>query len=215
MNLNFLKRKNSDESISQPYVDLGLPSGTLWAAMNIGAEKVTDAGLYFAWGETQGYLGISNERRLNWDDYKFGNESEITKYNSTDMLSKLELVDDAASVNWGGKWRMPTVKQIRELLNPKNCTNEWVENYNGSGVNGRLFSSVRNGNKLFVPAAGYHLAEVGKVGWIWSCELNDEFERAAQCLAIGKCNNPNNNHRGAVLLANDRCIGIPVRPVFE
>lgn len=206
---SIFRKRRSNESIHQPYVDLGLPSGTLWATMNIGAEKETDSGLYFAWGEIIGYHNITEDRKLNWEDYKFGKETNITKYNSTDKLHKLKLSDDAAAY-WGDKWRTPTVKQIKELLNPKNCTHEWVENYNGSGVNGRLFTSVRNLNKLFIPAAGYYLEEVGKYGWVWSCELDDDFERAAQCLAISS-----SSKSGASVVSNDRCIGIPIRPVFK
>ena len=157
------------------YIDLRLPSGTKWATMNIGAEKETDSGLYFAWGETQGYSGITDEKKFSWDDYKFGTESNLTKYNSTDGLTVLEQSDDAATVNRGGKWKMPTVDQINELLNTENCTNEWVGNYNGSGVNGRLITSVRNGNTIFLPSGGcYELGGnnyIGKTGDYWTNSL--------------------------------------------
>ena len=193
------------------YVDLGLPSGTKWAAMNIGAEKETDYGLYFAWGETQGYTGITDEKQFDWSDYKYGtSSSNLTKYNSTDGLTTLEPSDDAATVNWGGKWKMPTVDQINELLNTENCTNEWVTNYNGTGVNGRLFTSVRNGNKLFFPAAGNcdegSLDDVGEGGTVWSCALSSGGEDYAQYLYFSSVE--------AELNSYDRRCGLSVRPVF-
>ena len=194
------------------YVDLGLPSGTKWATMNIGAEKETDYGLYFAWGETQGYSGITDEKKFNWNDYKYETDSNLTKYNSTDGLTTLESSDDAATVNWGGKWKMPTPDQINELLNTENCTNEWVENYNGSGINGRLFTSVRNGNKIFVPVAGYcsdgSLRFVGERGYVWSCALSSDNEYGAQGGLYF------NSDVALMSDENSRNIGLSVRPVF-
>lgn len=95
------------------YVDLGLPSGTLWAKMNAGAESETDTGLYFAWGETQGYTAeqVGVDKQFSWSDYKFnpsGDGSTFTKYNLTDNKVVLDAEDDAAAVNMGGEWHMPT-----------------------------------------------------------------------------------------------------------
>ena len=92
------------------YVDLGLPSGTLWAKMNVGANSETDPGLYFAWGETEGYTAeqVGVDKQFTWADYKFnpsGDGETFTKYTSSDET--LELIDDAAAVNMGGKWHMP------------------------------------------------------------------------------------------------------------
>lgn len=88
----------------------------------------------------------------------------------------MEPTDDAAAVNWGGKWRMPTVDQFNELLDTSNCTNEWVENYNSSGVNGILYTSVRNSKTLFFLAAGYWLdGSLGSTGvycYFWSCAIS-------------------------------------------
>ena len=200
-----------DPTNGHSYVDLGLPSGTKWATMNIGAEKETDYGLYFAWGETQGYSGITDEKQFSWDDYKYGTStSNLTKYNSTDGLTTLEPSDDAATVNWGGKWKMPTIEQVNELLNTDNCTNEWVTNYNGTGVNGRLFTSVRNGNKLFAPSAGTCreglLLGVGEYGRVWSCALSSATESDAQALGF-----PSDR---AALNGGNRHLGLSVRPVF-
>ena len=156
------------------YVDLGLPSGTKWATMNVGANNETDYGLHFAWGETQGYADAST-KAFTWSDYKFnpsGDGSTMTKYNSTDGKTVLDLEDDAAHVNWGGDWHMPTKEQCDELFNTAYVTNAWVTNYNDSGINGFLFTSVSNGNTMFVPAAGYcgdgELFGVGDVGGVWA-----------------------------------------------
>ena len=162
------------------YVDLGLPSGTLWAKMNVGATSETDPGLYFAWGETEGYTAeqVGVDKQFTWADYKFnpsGDGSTFTKYNSTDGKTVLDAEDDAAVVNMGGEWHMPTQDQCEELLNTEYVTNEWIENYNGSGMNGCLFTSVSNGNTLFIPAAGYcgdgGVYDVGEWGIVLSSSL--------------------------------------------
>lgn len=156
------------------YVDLGLPSGTLWAKCNVGANSETDYGLYFAWGETQGYPNAST-KAFRWSDYKFnpsGDGSTFTKYNTTDNKVVLEAEDDAATVNMGGSWHMPTNEQYEELLNTTYVTNTWVTNYQGSGINGCLLTSVSNGNTLFIPAsANYSNGRVVGVGYffrVWS-----------------------------------------------
>lgn len=112
------------------YVDLGLPSGTKWATMNVGASSETDAGLYFAWGETQGYTAsqVGNgegQKAFTWNDYKYGtSSSNLTKYNASDNKTHLELTDDAAAANMGGDWHMPAKAQCEELF--KETTNGFV-----------------------------------------------------------------------------------------
>ena len=137
------------------YVDLGLPNGTLWATCNVGASKPSEAGLYFQWGDTQGYTADQvgtgeGQKKFASDesDYKFGVYPNYTKYTVTGAT--LELEDDAAHANMGGDWHIPTPDQIRELLN--NTTNTWTTQ---DGVNGRLFTSKKDGSKsIFIPAAG-------------------------------------------------------------
>jgi len=165
------------------YVDLGLPSGTLWAKMNVGASSEKDAGLYFAWGETQGYTAsqVGVDKQFTWADYKFnlsGDGSTFTKYNPIDSKTVLDAEDDAAVVNMGGDWHIPTKAQYEELLNTEYVTNEWVTDYQGSGISGSLFTSVSNGNTLFIPAAGGcgdgEVDGVGKWGDVWSSSLNTD-----------------------------------------
>lgn len=111
---------SSDAFNGYEYVDLGLPSGTLWAKMNVGANSETDAGLYFAWGETTGYTAsqVGTDKNFSWSDYALTEDSGLTmsKYNPTDNKTHLELSDDAAAVNMGGDWHMPNRAQCLELI---------------------------------------------------------------------------------------------------
>ena len=127
----------SDEYLQQEYVDLGLPSGTLWATKNLGASGPMDFGSYFAWGETEPKTSF------------YQNNYTCTGYNAED--NKIELVpeDDAAWVNWGPSWRMPSLEQIRELDQYCNRRLTSINNINGCLITGT------NGNIMFLPAAGY------------------------------------------------------------
>nr|MCR4707194.1 hypothetical protein [Clostridiales bacterium] len=96
------------------FVDLGL--SVKWAAMNLGAEKISDRGGYFAWGET------AQKDDYTWSAYRHGDSADtLTKYNFTDHGLTLEAADDAAAVNWGGAWRMPTGAEWEELCDKRNC----------------------------------------------------------------------------------------------
>ena len=161
------------------YIDLGLPSGTLWATMNIGATNPEDYGDYFAWGETTP-MDVYDESTYQWCN---GSYVMLTKYCTqsssgyngfTDGKTELDPEDDAATANWGPQWRMPSDDQIVELIN--NCTTEWTTR---NGVNGRLFSSNINGASLFLPAAGYcldsSLFDVGTYGYCWSRALYSSY----------------------------------------
>lgn len=165
------------------YIDLGLPSGTLWAKSLIGAINGNTAeswyGNYYAWGEI--------ETKTNYDQstYKHvnGSENTLTKYCNmsnygyngyTDNLKILELTDDVAHSEFGGDWHMPDSKLLYELI--LYTDNEWVENYNDiEGLNGRVFTSKVNGNTLFIPAAGYRYGSdinvVGSGCALWSSSL--------------------------------------------
>ena len=159
------------------YIDLDLPSGTKWATCNVGANSETDYGLYFAFGETKGYSGFTDAKKFNWGDYKFsvkGSNSKLAKYNDTDGKKVLDLCDDAAHIHMGGKWHMPTKEQIIELKS--NTISDWVTNYNGSGVNGILFTSKSDtSKKLFLPASGcvsnFFSESAGKVCYYWSSSI--------------------------------------------
>ena len=141
---------NYDPSIY--WVDLGLPSGLLWASMNIGANSPIDFGDYFAWGERE------PKSTYTWDNYRYGHGShQLTKYcddpayglnGYTDNLTTLETNDDAAFNNPFGNARMPTKTEWEELVN--NTTHVWTSE---DGINGWRFTAP-NGNSIFLPAAG-------------------------------------------------------------
>jgi uncharacterized protein (TIGR02145 family) len=200
-----------------PYVDLGLPSGTKWARMNVGAESETDTGLYFQWGDISGYTASQvgsgeGQKYFGWADYKYnpsGDGSTMTKYNKTDKLTTLEASDDAAIANLGSDWRMPTEAEFNELLN--GTTNEWVTNYQGTNVNGRLFTSKTNGNTLFFPAAGDcfngSVYNVGSGGYYWSSSRNTSYVVSGRYLYFGS---------GSCSMSNSgRLYGYSVRGVVE
>ena len=160
------------------YVDLGLPSGLLWATCNVGADNPEDYGDYFAWGETQ------PKDYYSWSTYQYcnGSFSTLTKYCSnssygyngfTDNLTILLPEDDAATANWGTGWRMPTYEEWEELLD--NTTVTWTTQ---NGVNGRLFTAS-NGNSLFLPAASLRIDDffdlTGSYGYYWSSSVETYF----------------------------------------
>ena len=129
------------------YVDLGLPSGLKWATCNVGASSPEQTGLYFAWGETTGYTAndvTSGVRAFSEDVYNAGPAASIS--------ADLTLKQDAAHVNLGGNWRMPTREEFNELKN--NTTQTWTTDYNGTGVKGYIVTSKTNGKSIFLPAAG-------------------------------------------------------------
>ena len=188
------------------YVDLGLPSGTLWATRNVGASKPEDYGDYFAWGET-----VPKET-YSWATYKWceGDKWSITKYDPMSYwkYDEIELApeDDAATVNWGPSWRMPTSGQLQELCD--NCSWQWTQR---NGVNGKLVTGP-NGNTLFLPAAGYRdkssLTNIDKRGRYWSRTVDYNDESLAFLLSF-------DSGRGAYCytITPGRSGGFPVRPV--
>ena len=187
------------------YVDLGLPSGTLWATCNVGASKASDAGLYFQWGDTVGYSKdqVGKDKQFNWSDYKWGTSSNFTKYTTTGAT--LDLEDDAAHANMGGEWHMPSPKQIKELIN--NTTNTWTTQ---DGVNGRLFTSKKDGTKsIFIPAAGGAWVGSGQVsgddGYVWSSVLSTGYVDSGQLLGF--------NSGNVFLSSGGRYNGLSVRGV--
>lgn len=154
------------------YVDLGLPSGTLWASCNVGANVPEEYGDYFAWGETQ------SKDVYDESSYQYNMDNALTKYCNnvdfgyngfTDNLTTLLPEDDAATVNWGVNWRMPTKAEWQELYNNTTC--EWTIQNN---VYGLLFTAS-NGASLFLPAAGSRwnsgLTDAGYHGVYWSSSL--------------------------------------------
>ena len=187
------------------WVDLGLPSGTLWATCNVGASAPEEYGDYFAWGETE------PKDVYDWSTYKWCNGSYTTmtkyctnsSYGAVDNKTELDPEDDAAYVNWGENWRMPTLDQQNELRT--NCTWTWTTQ---NGVNGRLVTGP-NGITLFLPAAGIRwgssLYYAGSGGYYWSRTLYSGYPNNAYDLYF---------YSGGVYWGKGtRYYGFTVRPV--
>ena len=166
-NVSFVDEDSSVRYLLEyDYVDLGLPSGLKWAKCNVGANSPEEYGLYFAWGETTGYTADNVISKVHsFDD---------ASYTASDISTNLTLEQDAAHVNFGGRWRMPTKDEYQELLD--NCNGVWTNNYNGTGVKGCVFTSKVNGNSVFFPAAGYgyysSIYNVGSLGRYWSASYS-------------------------------------------
>ena len=198
------------------WVDLGLPSGLKWADRNIGAIKPEDYGLYFAWGETEGYNGITADKQFSWEDYKWCNGSNTTliKYNTNssygtvDNLTNLEQVDDAAYAS-DNTYRMPTKSDLQELID--NTTFTW-ETLNG--VNGGRFTGT-NGNSIFIPAAGFcswgEVEDAGSWVFLWSSSLYDSWN--GWNLHFDSCEDYDSG--GMFINPGDRSSGNSVRAVKE
>ncbi|MBQ6763448.1 MAG: fimbrillin family protein [Bacteroidales bacterium] len=186
-------------------IDLGLPSGTLWACMNLGAEKPLEDGIAFAWGQTN-YV---EKNTSDWSNYEFmdeslNNEWGITKYqiadNKTDGIwyngetfvgdnkTTLEWGDDAARKNWGGAWRMPTKKEFEELINYTKQSG--TDSYNGSGAHGRILYKKKSNNSYSLWDTHIFLFHDERrdfggyagtnywVNWYWTSSLGSETRKA-------------------------------------
>ena len=181
-NLNLVANYSHNIIGDYEYVDLGLPSGLLWASCNIGSTSAEEYGDYFAWAETE----IKDNYEIM--NYKYSAEGsdelhpQLTKYCNipdygyngfTDNLITLQPEDDAAMANWGNGWRMPTKVEWRELRDHTTvtCTQQ-------NGVNGRLLTAS-NGNSIFLPAAGRRWGEelsgAGCDGAYWSRSLYSDY----------------------------------------
>ena len=162
---------SSGTSNGYTWIDLGLPSGTLWATMNVGAGSPEDYGDYFAWGETS---PKPKEVYYDWSTYKWCNGSSTTqtKYCTVDNKTVLDLADDAANANWGGNWRMPTKAELEELCKYSYTTWTWTTL---NGVYGYKVISKTNGNSIFLPVSGFRsnsgLYYAGSCGYYWSSSL--------------------------------------------
>lgn len=164
------------------YVDLGLPSGTKWATMNIGAKDTKKIGNLYAWGETKGFN--DGKRNFSWETYKYCKSSAetLTKYHygKIDKKKELDISDDAAYIEWGSSWRIPTKEQFEELFDTKNCTYEYKLSTDNNDISGYLIKSKRNGKSIFFPAGGCIVDEEFKSmdvqGYYWTRSLKWQDE---------------------------------------
>ena len=214
-----LKDLAAEEPGGLEAVDLGL--SVKWANMNLGATKPEEFGDYYAWGDTEPYYTNLNplvwksgkEVGYEWPSYKWcmGTDRSITKYCSnaeygyqgfTDDRTILDLEDDAAHVNLGGKWRMPTLAEVYDLIGQ--CTWIW-DSYNG--VDGYwVVNKTNTNNRIFLPAAGYFEGTVAGLGYYWSSSFETDSPKFADVLFIKS--NDLNSHSAY------RCFGFTIRPVY-
>ncbi len=198
------------------YVDLGLPSGVLWATRNLGSYSYNGStGDYYAWGET------SYKNSYSWHNYIWGEQYALTKYCTdpsygsygfTDNKTTLELEDDAANNYWNGGWRMPTKEEFEELA--EYCTWTWttIDGINGLKIHGP------NGESIFLPATGMQYdtrpTGVGEYGYYWTSSLyNGEYFSSdnAHCFCISKSNYSVN----AYVTSHHRDTGFTIRAVLD
>ena len=190
-------------------VDLGL--SVKWAICNVGANRPEEYGGYYAWGETK------EKTFYSWDTYKWyngsdGSDGSMTKYctdsdyGEVDNKTTLDPSDDVAHVKWGGKWRMPTLDEIKELR--KKCSWEWTS---VNGVAGYKVTGP-NGNSIFLPAAGgrggTEVYDRGSYGYYWSGSLGEGYSSFAYHLGF-------NSGSHDWYYGDRRNCGLTVRPVTE
>ena len=169
------------------YVEIG---GIKWAVTNVGAEKESDSGLYFAFGETKGYTADQVHR----------GERKFLSKEYTDVNF------DSVKANWGGKWRLPTEAEFQALLS--STTIEWINNYEDSGINGMLFTDTTDwSKKLFFPAAGYcyngNVLSECSYGFYWSSSVST--------ISVGNGRNFGFDNEFSTMSYNSCCDGFSVR----
>lgn len=209
------KTKTTKKKLTHPTVDLGLPSGLLWATCNVGAENEKAYGDFFAWGET----GTKNV--YDWTSYKLcrGTLDSISQYctdmntGDVDNLTILTEKDDVATLQWGEQWRMPNIEDVKELID--GCDWTWTKNYKRSKLAGSIGTSKTNGKTIFFPATGFYSDEnksaEGRYGLYWTASLY-ATDLATDCNSayILKCGADN-----VSWLPDIRFFGEAVRPVVS
>ena len=228
------------DNTNYEYVDLGLPSGLLWAKCNIGATNEEESGLYFQWGDTQGYTAEQvgdgeGLKAFSSADYKFsidGSDSNFSKYNASDSKTVLDPEDDAAHVNMGGNWRMPTFEEYKEL-----CLNtdiylvptegeeiqgtvqeqsgsviiNWASQAEGTLKGVKFYKKGDKQTYMFVPASGGasegSVQDVGQGGGLWSSSLGSSGVQYAWSFGFVA--------DSGLVNYGSRCRGLPVRGVQD
>lgn len=204
-------RNATQEIDGHEYVDLGLPSGVVWATCNLGANEPEEHGLYLQWGNAK-LPQVLKPDYSQWN-MPFSSNGVLTKYNTRDQCGAVDNrvvlhdLDDAASVNWSTRWHIPTKDNFKELI--INCTWEWKQQ---NGVNGYLVTSKINGNNLFFPTTGLSMVKSIKdaetTGCYWTSSLHVQEPIGAWGLDFSE------NKKGMDMLYRiPRFIGMAIRPV--
>ena len=196
------------------FVNLKLPSGTLWATCNVGASSPYDSGLYFQWGDASGYTASQvgtgdGKKAFAWKDYKWsidGSDTKFSKY--TAKGATLELEDDAAHVYMGGDWHTPSIEQIRELISSANTTSAWTAS---NGITGMTLTSKKDTTRtIYFPAVGSpwngYVQDVGRNARVWGNKLDTGSVNNSYRLGL--------DSSGISLFAFYRCCGRSIRGVI-
>lgn len=171
-------------------VNLGLPSGTLWATCNLGASSPESYGCYYSWAETTG--SCDGKSNFSEDTYQYFNGTSMTNYLEDGTLSSS---DDAATQQWGGKWRIPTKTEIKELANSDYTTLKWTTKNGIYGIHVTSIVEGYQGNSIFLPAAGQYrsnqLKDNGEQGFYWGSSIHeittgDYPYPSGDCLRLGE-----------------------------
>ena len=195
----FTDVNGSQSNVPAEAVDLGLPSGTLWASCNVGATKPEEIGGYYAWGETE------EKKEYEWSNYSLCSGKEGTCHDVGENISGTQY--DVAHVRWGDKWRMPTIDEWQEVI--VNCTNQVVTL---NGAKGLRLTSRKNGKSIFLPFTGcrwdsgtYYPDNI----YCWLSNISSKSNDFANYL----------QYREGMGIGSgrdlERFIGLPVRPVFD
>ena len=203
-------RRLVHDTVIPEYVDMGL--SVKWANYNLGATTPTGVGDYYAWGE------IEPKDSYTTANYQWANgPNALTKYCTvdsmgyngfTDGLTTLQAQDDAAQMQKGGHWRMPSDAEWEELR--KNCI--WTQAEQGGQI-GYLATSKINGNRIFIPVAGFRSGGnvvLDYLGAYWSSTLNEAKQSCAYGLYINK-----DEDRVGKYSNSTRSNGFLIRPVYD
>lgn len=204
------KKMSTFETLPIPNaVDFGLPSGTKWAELNLGAAKSTDGGFYYAWGETD-YKSRFGWGVYLWCEAKSSTSHLMTKYNVdsncgvVDNKTVLDAEDDAASKVLGSAWHIPTEAEWQELLNNTKYT--WKDKYSNGKIIASGYELSKGATTIFFPAIGYRDERETKNGertYYWSSSLHTSFPKEARASANG------------VMMPMSRYCGLPIRAVCK
>lgn len=231
-NLLGIELEDEDNGKFGEYVDLGLPSGLLWASCNLGAKNILDVGKYYSWGDTQGYTleevlnlakegtELFNEDLSNYVHASYNETTSLYEYDNY-PADQLEKNDDAISLEKGKNWRIPSVDEIRELV----ANTELIDDLNSltnfekdfyENERGIIFVSKNNGNKIIFPFTSYikdgSLRENYNHVLFWSRSINEENEGQSW---LFNSNYATDSPETNLVVPKYRYRGVPLRGVLS
>lgn len=202
--------KKHIDVINYPHVDLGLPSGNLWATCNLGAKKPEEYGNYYMWGSVEN----NSKSYCVWSTTPFNGGSNSYDYEYwqnhineiIDNNNVLLIDNDVAHAELNGHWQIPNKDDYQELIDY--TTSKFIT-YNK--VKGRLFTSSKNNNTLFIPAAGFRCENKINLddtrGYVWSSQLSEDDWRDSLYLYL--------RDNEVSIGVNYRQYGLSIRPIYK